>query len=506
MLNRFAKTVSIAALTASVAFLIKSPQKASAQVLITGLGASSISTELIINWFDPVSFAGYAITGSGTGSAKFNSAQGRDSLRILTNNPVEIVPGVPAPISFPSFPYDFAISTAIPFGADLDDNGVVERGTADSTTALDTLNNTTGEIFRNATTIPGDNIPDVGIVNVNPIDSDVVLPVNVDFNGDGTQDFSVQLSQNQLCGVLEGTIDLWNDGNPGTTANDLNIAAAPVNAPIRRVYRGDRSGETVILNRFVENVLCGFPIANANGDILVGDGIDNDQGSADIDANDISALESQSIIDAVASTAGSIGYVNFSIAILEGFTGGDDFAILLPTGNDLSGDGVIGFNDLNNDGDAIDRVDLNNDGVIQPNEIEFDGQGENIEGFSFGFGSIYAGFYQRYPRASAQDAAGNLCLYITRGLDFDGNGIIENIGSFTESGRFFAINDIGYLFPTFPDLDPNCGTLFPGFGGLDANGDGDFTDAGDLLPGGSEDIVTPAIPVPATLTPVDNNP
>jgi hypothetical protein len=102
---------------------------------------------------------------------------------------------------------------------------------------------------------------------------------------------------------------------------------------------------------------------------------------------------------------------------------------------------------------------------------------------------LFVGFYQVQGSISEQDAAGNLCLYLTRGLDFNANGVID--GAF-ESGRI-AAQSLGFGEPSFngvPGLgrafDPNCGTLFPGFPGFDANPNDGLPlgfDPNDLLSG-----------------------
>jgi ABC-type phosphate transport system substrate-binding protein len=390
-LNRFAKTISVAALTIGVTFAAQPVQKASAQI-ISGAGASSISPfSLLENWYgfgtlfdtDPDiyvgDFATYTITGSGGG-------------RNAINNGVD--------------PF------GIPVGFYASDAQAV------------------------------DNVLGFPIANVNPVDINVAFPVNVDFNGDGVQDFPVRLNADTLCLILFGEITNWNQiGGP--------------NFPIRRVFRSDASGTTTTLD-IGQAQLCAavfgadpfnppldFFLSDGNGNILV-------PGPANVDGDDIGAPQSQGVLEAVANNVGTIGYSDLSFAVEFGFVGDNDYAGLNPT-----------------------FLDLNFDGVVS-------GPGETQVGFTVGTGPTFVGFYRDQATAGEQDAAANLCLYITSGLDFNGDGFSNNVN---ESGRRFAIDILGYGEPSRPDLDPNCGTLFPGFGGGQIVFDGP-----SLLPGGANPI------------------
>jgi hypothetical protein len=432
-LTRLAKAASLAALSFGVALSVNPNEKASAQsVFIEGVGSSSFTIPLLLeNWLDPVGgFANYAIAGSGEGRSEFNTATGRDALGLINGNPNAFF-----------FSYDFASSTLIPLGADT------------GTTAIDADGNGSAE---------------TPIVNVNPVNVQIAFVVNVDFNNDGIQDFPVELNLDNFCGVLAGTITNWNQ-------------IGGTNAVIRRVFRSDASGlsqavgaaPTTALSGGIFNRVCAsngtaldpgeqpFVLTNAEGFV--------DTTGINFDANDILTPQDQGVVAAVANTVGTIGYVTAAFAVDAGFVNVSDYATLLATLLDINGDGVVGSNDLNGDGDTLDLGEQ--------------GEGETIDAFVLGTFPNYFGFYEDYTSATAQDGAANLCLYLTRGLDFDGNGSIELL----ESGREFA-TALGYAEPTQSNLDPNCGKLFPGFGGFDLNGDGDFIDAGELLPSNGSTI------------------
>jgi ABC-type phosphate transport system substrate-binding protein len=136
------------------------------------------------------------------------------------------------------------------------------------------------------------------IVTINPIDIRVALPYNTDFNGDGLNDFALVLNQQEICGILLGQIQNWNELDPSYP-----------DAPIRRVVREDLgssialpSGITTALSTdFVEPV-CGVP--------LTPDTIGFDR------AQDIATFY---VITSVASTVGTIGYADLSATLDFGF-------------------------------------------------------------------------------------------------------------------------------------------------------------------------------------------
>jgi hypothetical protein len=484
MLNRVARTVSIAALTVSVSFVARPVQQASAQFL-TGVGSSSVSI-LIDNWFDPAGgFADYAITGSGVGRDLFNTAQGPD----------------------------FAVSLTIPLGADINNNGGVPL-TAGETVAIDA---------------DGNGILDEPIININPVSVTLAFPANIPYPDFPGFFFAPRFtSVGQLCEFLSGSITSYNQ-LVGDVADEFgNIVDSgqlgPNLAPTL-VYRSDVSGINSSFDELIEPLCTETEDFNGNG--VLDDGEDrnfngvldvfldlNGNGSNDgniFDLSDIGgavlstvinrpdtvgASSSQDALITIATIPGAIGYENAPISSAFGFVAPSYVAGLLPQPVDVNRDGFLGPVDFNGDGDFFDRFDFNNDGdIIHPGrdlngngvfdlgidfppEIESFGQGEfgGPIGIDIGIGPIFVGFYQNYPNAVTADAAGNLCLYLTQGLDFDGNGIID-VG---ESGRLSAIS-FGYAIPRIPELDPNCGLFFPGFSGRDVNGDGLFTGVADIV-------------------------
>jgi hypothetical protein len=222
-----------------------------------------------------------------------------------------------------------------------------------------------------------------------------VGPFNVDFNGDGLQDFQVSISLPQLCGLVSGSINNWAQlGGP--------------NAPIRRVYRADtnpinlRLNDTILLN-------CGFFISDNQGNILL-----NPSSPPRIDSDDIPVFSDEEAVNQIINNVGTIGYTNFGIAFRAGLT---DFT----------------------------RVVVNSQVFT-----------------NFESGTLFVGFYEDYPQPIQTDFAGNLCLYITQGLNFG-----EPVGFL--SGREFAVSQ-SYQPPTFGEfngfvpggvnLDSNCLRIF----------------------------------------------
>jgi ABC-type phosphate transport system substrate-binding protein len=272
------------------------------------------------------------------------------------------------------------------------------------------------------------NVQGVPIVNVNPVDIQISFPVNTDFDDDGVNDFEVLVNTSQLCRIIRGNITNYNQiGGP--------------DFPIIRVFREGSSGDSEVLGSFVEG-FCGFSAFTPDGEVI--------SSNVNLNANDILVPLSQNVRDTVLETPGALGYLDFAFARQNGFT---------------QIDGVGGIPD-----DYAFTTDFGNPVPNSP------------LGYVFQTAPNFVGFYQVYDTFAELDAAANLCLYLTQGLDFNGNGVIDG-GS--ESGRLFG-QSIGYAAPSRTDLDPNCGTFFTGFGGGQIVPDGPI-----LLPGGAAPIPAP---------------
>ncbi|MEC4819247.1 MAG: substrate-binding domain-containing protein [Scytonema sp. PMC 1069.18] len=408
MLTRLARTVSITALWFGVAMAAMPTQKAYSQTILDGIGSISIAIPSILeNWFG-------RDTNNSTQPTVFFDADGD---------------GVIEPNE--EFLFWDGLKEQNPFASYVVAQSPIGRSAIQGTGGF------LFDFYSSTATVVND-APGSLIVNINPVDIPVVLPVNVDFNGDGVNDFRVRLNLRQACRIATGDITNWQQiGGP--------------NAPIRRVIRSDASVITTALSRAVEK--CGIELANSDGSVNR-DAIQFDSG------RDFAELRPEGVIDRVTSTAGTIGYVEIGSALNVGLKVKRDLVALRPTFSDINGDGVVS------------------------------GGGETKLGFTFGTVSNYVGFYLSRGTAQEREAAAKLCLYLTRGVDFNQDGVIDPN---SESGRLFA-TDVTELLapPSRKDLDPNCGTLMPGFPGLDADGSGVIGDnPQDLLPGGATPIPGP---------------
>jgi hypothetical protein len=405
-LKSLANTVACAALSFGVAVGATPTQKAYSQTtILDGIGSISIAIPSVLeNWFG-------RDTNNSTLPTVFYDADGDGVLE--ANEEFGFWDGLNEPVPFAS--YTVAQS---PIG---------RRALQQEDDFLYDFYSSTTSVINEAQGQP--------IVNINPVDIPIVLPVNVDFNGDGVDDFSVRLNVREACGIARGTITNWRRiGGP--------------NAPIRRVIRADASIITEGLSRFVEN--CGIVLANPDNTVnLSAIKFDTDR--------DFAEIRPEGVLERVISTVGTIGYVELASALNAGFVSENDYVALSPT-----------------------FFDINKDGVVS-------GARETEPGFTFGTVANYIGFYQDQESPVQQEAAAQLCLYLTRGIDFNNDGDIDP--SF-ESGRLFGLEQ--FEAPSRPDLDANCGTLIPDFPGLDADSSGVIGDSPlDLLPGGATPIPGP---------------
>jgi ABC-type phosphate transport system substrate-binding protein len=483
-LMRFAQTVSIAALTIGAAFVAQPIQKTSAQgvpgvfgfppsdpndintVLIDGAGSSSISSEALLQaWFD--------VDANGSFQSPLFSYDANGNSVIDANETFNFWDGLgPAPFvdfdgdGFPEtagrfasytiagsgngrraiagaggFIFDFYVSDAIAVtNVDFNDNGVFESNE--------------------------------DIANVNPIDIQVVFPINASgFTARFTE--LTNATQTGLCDFLAGFV------------TNYTQLGGPNLAPVL-VFPSDTSATTTAVGNLIEP-LCGFdgvsaPEFEINGDLNPAflSFVATNSGGA---VQTIGAPQSQGVVSTVISTAGAVTYVDSVFAAAVGFGS--------PTGDNPF---LAAVDDLN--------VDLNGSGVVGDflGEAGFSSAANPLGlGYTIAVGSVYFGFYTagNYPTILEENTAGNLCLFITSGLDFStlvGNAADNDAIEPFESGRQAAI-DIGFAPPTQPGLDPNCGTIFSGFGG------------GQLLqqvfnPDGSGTVVPGSVLLGANLEPI----
>jgi hypothetical protein len=469
--NRLAKTISVAAITAAVAFVAKPAQQASAQgvpgqfgfppsdpndintVIIDGSGASSISNPVLLQlWFDADANGSFesptfSYNADGSGVDTFNFWDGLGPAPIVDFNGDGFLDPANEAARFASYAITGsgngrrAIAGA--GRASLNDNFLFDFYGSDAIAVTSVETNQDGV----------DDGTDFPIYNVNPVDIQIAFPVNAQFpNGDffaprfqpptGTDNDGNGVDDGLegptgICTFLAGGIPSYNllPGVRGTTPNNGVAVANGPNVPVTFVFRSDTSGTTSTFGNFFEP-LCGFdgisfPELEINGDV-------NPAFLAAIGIPSIGAPQTQGVYDTTFATPGGVTYVDAAFAS-NGTPTTPGVGPAIPTSPFYAA--LNGFTD--------------NRGFTP--------------GFTIAVGPVYFGFYPASVYATAAEAgtAANLCFFITSGLDF--NPLIglsadgDALDPF-EAGRQAAI-DNGFAPPTQPGLDPNCGAVFPGFGG-----------------------------------------
>lgn len=126
----------------------------------------------------------------------------------------------------------------------------------------------------------------VTLISVPNVDEQVVInPINVPIQlAYNVPDFNANLSTDEVCGIISGTITDWNE------------VGGPDDLPITFVYRSDSSSTTTILNNFTTQN-CGFSLPPFPTGI-------------DVEGSD-------GVVSKVQSTEGSIAYIDKPTAIRE---------------------------------------------------------------------------------------------------------------------------------------------------------------------------------------------
>jgi hypothetical protein len=474
-LRRLGRNISIAALSMSAAFVTQPAQQASAQgvpgqfgfppsnpndintVVIDGVGASSITNPTLLQLlfdadangsFESPRFS-YDANGNGIRGVneEFPFWDGLGPAPIVDFNGDGFLDPVNEAARFASFTASGngnSHQAIVGAGrASLNDNFLFDFYASAAVVVTSAEANNDGV----------DDATDFPIYNVNPFDTQGVLPVNAQFpNGDffaprfqppsGTDNDGNGVDDGLegptgICTFLAGGIPNYNllPGVRGTTPNNGVAVANGPNVPVTFVFRSDNSGATSTFGNFFEP-LCGFD-GSIFPEFEKGNNV-NPTFLAAIGVPSVGVPLTQGVYDTTFATLGAFTYVDAAFA----------------SNGTPTTPGV---------GPAI---------PTSPFYAAINGLTDNrgfTPGLTIAVGPVYFGFYPASVYATAAEAgtAANLCFFITSGLDF--NPLIgqpadgDALDPF-EAGRQAAI-DNGFAPPTQPGLDPNCGPIFPGFGG-----------------------------------------